>query len=99
MRRGLLIGVVLLVCVGAVVLLLARDGDSDGKTYKIVFDNAFGLTDGGNLRVGGVNAGQTTEFTATNDTPPKAEVTAKVTQPGFSDLRKDATCTIKPQSL
>jgi virulence factor Mce-like protein len=98
-RRVLLIGVVLLVCVGAAVLLLARDDESEGKTYKIVFDNAFGLTEGGDLRVGGVNAGQTTEFTATKDTPPKAEVTAKVTQPGFSDLRKDATCTIKPQSL
>ncbi|HEV2724164.1 MAG TPA: MlaD family protein [Thermoleophilaceae bacterium] len=101
MRRLLFIGLVLLLCAGAVVLAGAGGGDenANGKTYKIVFDNAFGLTEGGDLRVGGVNAGETTDFEATKDTPPKAEVTAKITQPGFGDLRSDATCAIKPQSL
>jgi virulence factor Mce-like protein len=99
-KRILSVSFVLLICVGVVVLVGASDDDgAKGKTYKIVFDNAFGLTEGGDLRIGGVNAGQTTDFTATKDTPPKAEVTAKVDQPGFSDLRSDATCTIKPQSL
>ena len=100
MRRLLSIGFVVLACAGALVLAGAGDDeDAKGKTYKIIFDNAFGLTEGGDLRVGGVNAGQTTDFEATKDTPPKAEVTAEITQPGFSDLRKDATCSIKPQSL
>ena len=31
--------------------------------------------------------------------PPKAEVTAKITEPGFGEFRRDASCTIKPQSL
>ena len=31
--------------------------------------------------------------------PPKADVTAEITKPGFGDFRKDATCNIKPQSL
>ena len=31
-------------------------------TYKIVFDNAFGLVEGGDFRVGGVKAGKTTKF-------------------------------------
>ena len=94
------VGFLLLVCAGALVLSGAGEEDgAEGKTYKIVFDNAFGLTEGGDLRVGGVNAGQTTEFKATRDNPPKAEVTAEVTQPGFDDLRSDATCAIKPQSL
>ena len=99
MRRLLSICFVLLVCAAAVVLAGASDDGAKGKTYKIVFDNAFGLVEGGDFRVGGVKAGETTEFEATGDTPPKAEVTAEVTQPGLDDFREDATCSIKPQSL
>jgi phospholipid/cholesterol/gamma-HCH transport system substrate-binding protein len=98
-RRLLPIGFAVLLCVGAVILVGAKDDGAKGKTYKIIFDNAFGLTEGGDLRVGGVNAGETSDFTATKDTPPKAEVTAKITQPGFGNFRSDASCTIKPQSL
>ncbi len=66
-----------------------------------MFDNAFGLTEGGDFRVGGVKAGSTTEFKAITPRtrPPKAEVTAKITEPGFGDFREDASCNIKPQSL
>ncbi|MDQ4048949.1 MAG: MlaD family protein, partial [Actinomycetota bacterium] len=97
--RRLVVGVaVIAVLAVAAVLLLARDGDDPTK-YKIVFDNAFGLVEGGDFRVGGVKAGQTTEFKATRGIPPKAEVTAEITQPGLDDFRKDASCAIKPQSL
>ena len=42
-------------CAGAVVLERRRRRDSGpSKTVKIAFDNAFGLTEGGDLRVGGV---------------------------------------------
>ena len=34
-----------------------------------------------------------------SDSPPKAEVTAEITEPGFGNFRKDASCNIKPQSL
>ena len=33
-----------------------------GKTYKIVFDNAFGLVEGGDFQVGGVTAGKTSDL-------------------------------------
>ena len=99
MRRLLAIAFVLAVCAVAAVLSGASDDDAEGKTYKIVFDNAFGLVKGGDFRVGGVKAGQTTDFEATKGTPPKAEVTAEITQPGLDNFRKDATCAIKPQSL
>ena len=98
-----------LISIGFVVLRLRRrrrarrrasDDGPKGTTYKIVFDNAFGLTEGGDFRVGGVNAGSTTEFEADATTsPPKAEVTAEITEPGFDDFREDASCNIKPQSL
>ena len=99
MRRLLSAFLLVLVVGGAAVLAGAQGEQPKGKTIEIVFDNAFGLTEGGDFRVGGVKAGKTTKFTATEDTPPKAAVTAEITQPGFGDFRADASCTIKPQSL
>ena len=99
MRRLISIAVVVLVCAGAAVLVAASGDETKGSSYKIVFDNAFGLTEGGDFRIGGVNAGATTEFEATKDSPPKAQVTAEITEPGFGAFRSDATCNIKPQSL
>jgi len=94
--------VVCAVCVGAFVLAGASDRNgAEGRTYKIMFDNAFGLTRGGDFRVGGVNAGQTTAFDVVKKKgePPKAVVTVEVSKPGFGDFRKDASCEIRPQSL
>jgi virulence factor Mce-like protein len=94
---------VLGVCAGAFVLAGASEkkGDGEGRTYKIMFDNAFGLTKGGDFRVGGVNAGQTTAFDVVKKKgeSPKAVVTVDVSKPGFGDFRKDASCEIRPQSL
>jgi ABC-type transporter Mla subunit MlaD len=92
---------VLGVCAGAFVLAGASDKGPEGQTYAIMFDNAFGLTKGGDFRVGGVNAGQTTEFEVDKKKgeAPKAKVTVEVTKPGFGNFRKDASCEIRPQSL
>jgi len=98
-RRLISAACVLALVVGAVVLTATKDSTPKGTTYKIVFDNAFGLTEGGDFRVGGVKAGKTTKFEATKTEAPKAEVTAVISQPGFDDFHKDATCNIKPQSL
>src|SRR3954462_13058839 len=87
---------------GGVVLARASDKSASGsRTYKIMFDNAFGLTKGGDFRVGGVNAGQTTDFEVEKKPgeAPKAVVTVDVTKPGFGDFRTDASCEIRPQSL
>jgi ABC-type transporter Mla subunit MlaD len=99
MRRVVSIVVVIAALAAAVVLMGAKSGGGQSKTIKITFDNAFGLTSGGDLKIGGVKAGSTTGFTVSNTFPPKAIVTAKVTQPGFTSFRKDASCRIRPQSL
>src|SRR5919108_907598 len=93
--------VVLGVCAGAFVLAGASDKGPEGQTYTIMFDNAFGLTNGGDFRVGGVNAGQTTDFAVEKKRgeAPKAIVTAEITKPGFGQFRSDASCEIRPQSL
>ena len=101
MRRLATALIALGACAGAVVLAGAGGSNTDEREYRIVFDNAFGLTEGGDFRVGGVNAGEITAFDVTRagSGAPKAVVMATVTRPGFGDFRDDARCTIKPQSL
>jgi ABC-type transporter Mla subunit MlaD len=100
-RRVLVIVAVIGVCAAAFVLAGASDRKSGAQTYRIMFDNAFGLTEGGDFRVGGVTAGQTTKFDVDKKPgeSPKAVVTVEVEKPGFGDFRKDASCEILPQSL
>jgi virulence factor Mce-like protein len=89
-----------LVCGAALSVGAKDDEDSGSKTYKLLFDNAFGLTEGGDFKVAGVRAGQTKTFKVTKvGGRPLALVEAEVTEPGLADLRKDARCEIRPQSL
>ena len=63
MRRALAVLVVVAACAAAVVLTGASDGGSSkGKSYWLEFDNSFGLVEGGDVKIGNVRAGQTTEF-------------------------------------
>ena len=89
-----------LVCGAALAVGANDDEDTGSKTYNLLFDNAFGLTEGGDFKVAGVRAGQTKTFKVTKvDGRPLALVEAEVTEPGLADLRKDARCEIRPQSL
>ena len=99
MRRVLSVLAVVGILVGALVLTGARDTDRSLKTYEIEFDNGFGLVEGGDLKVGGVKAGQTTGFTLTDREPYRVIVTGEVTEPGFEGLRRDASCAVRQQSL
>jgi virulence factor Mce-like protein len=89
-----------LVCGAAVSVGAKSDEDTGEKTYRLLFDNAFGLTEGGDFKVAGVRAGETSTFKVKMvNGRPLAEVVAKVTEPGLADLREDARCEIRPQSL
>jgi ABC-type transporter Mla subunit MlaD len=103
-------GVLVLAVVAAVVLGGAGGDAKSGTKFKIAFDNAFGLTKGGDLRVGGVKAGSTSDFKLSKGPecqnpdshgPPRtcAIVEAQITEPGFRSFRSDATCAIRQQSL
>jgi phospholipid/cholesterol/gamma-HCH transport system substrate-binding protein len=99
-RIGAIVLVLGLVCGAALSLGAERDEDSGGKTYELLFDNAFGLTEGGDFKVAGVRAGQTSTFGIKKvDGRPLAAVEVEVTEPGLADLRRDARCEIRPQSL
>ena len=99
-KRGVAIVAVVLLALAALVLLTAADGDEElGTTYQVEFDNAFGLTKGGDLRIAGVRAGTIENLRLSDGYPPKAVVEVKVSEPGFGELREDATCEVRPQSL
>ena len=110
MIRRLSTALVLVGAVIAAVALTGAGGDGTGKKFKIAFDNAFGLTQGGDLRVGGVKAGATQAFKLSKGPecqnpgspgPPRtcAIVEAEITEPGFRSFRSDASCAIRQQSL
>jgi ABC-type transporter Mla subunit MlaD len=67
-------------------------------TYRVELDNAFGLTDGSDVKLGGVRAG-IIDGLALDQRTRRAIVGVKLTLPGFDSLRRDAFCQVRPQSL
>jgi ABC-type transporter Mla subunit MlaD len=84
---------------GLALVVTGAGGGSQGTRYDVVFDNAFGLVKGGDLKVGGVKAGVIRDFRLTNTEPRKVAVEVEITQPGFASLRTDAECAVRNQSL
>ena len=99
MRRLLATALLLAAASAAVVLTAARDGGGALQTLEIEVDNAFGLAKGGDLKIGGVKAGQTTDFRITRTEPYRTVVKAEINVPGFDSLREDARCDVRQQSL
>jgi ABC-type transporter Mla subunit MlaD len=98
MRRVL--GIALVLCASAVVLVLATGASSGGGSgYKVraMFNNAFSVIPGEDVKIAGVKVGKIESLDVTKDQ--KAAVVLSIDLPGFGDWRKDATCTIRPQSL
>ena len=108
MRRLLAIGVLLAACLAAVVLTGAHGaGDAKGQKYLIEFDNAFGLVESGEVKIGGVSAGKITDFELTDSEPPKVAVEIEVTGDDFDKFRRGegpaavdgVRCGVRQQSL
>jgi virulence factor Mce-like protein len=99
MRRVAAVTLAILACAAA-ALAMGANGEDDAETsYRVIFDSAFGLTEGGDVRIGGVKAGVVDDLEISEGYPQKAVVDVTVDEPGFADLREDATCEIRPQSL
>jgi ABC-type transporter Mla subunit MlaD len=99
MRRVLSTLVLIAAVAAGVGVAGVGGGDDVLKRYDVEFDNAFGLVEGGDLKIGGVRAGRTTGFRLTEREPYHVIVTAEVTKPGFETLRRDAECAVRQQSL
>ncbi len=97
MRRVLLIVLVAAATIAAVAA--GGDGSSNAAgRYTVEFDNAFGLTVGSDLKVAGVRAGTIKDIRLDDETH-NALVDIEVSDNGFGDLRTDAFCESRPQSL
>jgi virulence factor Mce-like protein len=101
MRRVVVVALLLGGCVAGAMVMLGTDErrTATGKQYKVVFDNAFGLTEGGEVKIGGVTAGKIHSFALTKEDPIKVEVGIRISEPGFDALRTDASCAVRQQSL
>jgi ABC-type transporter Mla subunit MlaD len=96
-RRVIAIGVALVAA--AVVVVLGTGAKEDNGAYRVraIFSNAFTVIPGEDVKISGVKVGKISDLEVTPDN--KAAVVLDITEPGFKDFRKDATCTIRPQSL
>jgi ABC-type transporter Mla subunit MlaD len=97
-----LVAIVVLVAAVGVVAVLgtgAGGGGGDGGGYRVraIFQNAFSVIPGEDVKVAGVKVGSIDALDVTADH--KAAVVLKIDDAGFQDFRSDAVCTIRPQSL
>jgi phospholipid/cholesterol/gamma-HCH transport system substrate-binding protein len=101
MPRWLLISIaVALVGAWATTIALTAGGRSGPQphTYRVELDNAFGLTDGSDVKLGGVRAG-IIDGLGLDQRTRRAIVGIKLSLPGFDSMRRDAFCQVRPQSL
>jgi virulence factor Mce-like protein len=76
--------------------LAATAGADDAHTYKIEMYNAFGIVEGSDVRIAGVNVGSVENLEINEEK--RAEVTVELSGP-LSTLGQDTTCSTEPQSL
>src|SRR3954454_1223933 len=101
MRRVL---IVLLVLAGAAAAATAATGAGSGASgasanhFTVELDNAFGVTNGSDVKVAGVRAGKVTGMRVDPKTT-HALIDFEITRDGFGSLREDAFCETRPQSL
>ena len=93
MRR---IALILALIAAPVAVLATTAGADDTHTYEIEMYNAFGLVQGSDVRIAGVNAGEVTDLDI--DAAKRAVVTVELTGE-LGTLGKDTRCSSEPQSL
>jgi phospholipid/cholesterol/gamma-HCH transport system substrate-binding protein len=99
MIKRLLGALGVLALLGAALLAAGAGGDKDsGTDYWVELDNAFGLIEGADVKVGGVRAGKITEMDI-EERNMRALVGIDINKPGFETLHEDAFCETRPQSL
>src|SRR5688572_11399019 len=91
-----------LVVGGAIVAIAVfgtgADNDEGGQKYTVELDNAFGIVDGADVKIGGVRAGKVSKLRLDREDM-RALVDFEINETGFDDIRKDVRCETRPQSL
>jgi len=96
-RLAAIAAVIAAAAVVVVVIALAASSDDDGYKVRAIFDSAFTVIPGEDVKIAGVRVGDIESLHVTEDH--KAAVVLNITEPGFGDWRQDASCIIRPQSL
>ena len=96
MIRGFIIAVVLVLIVVGVVVV-AREDSKPPYQVRAIFDNAGFVIPGEDVKIAGVKVGKIDSIDVTPDF--KAAVVLDITEPGYADFRKDASCIVRPQNL
>jgi phospholipid/cholesterol/gamma-HCH transport system substrate-binding protein len=95
------VAAITVVLVAASVLVVFATGAAAPPpgNYRVraIFENAFSVIPGEDVKVAGVKVGKIDDLDVTPDQ--KAAVVLRIDKPGFKDFRRDAECTIRPQSL
>ena len=110
--RKLLLAAAVVAAVVVAVLLLSGGDSGGGYRVRAIFDNGAFMVTGEQVRVAGANVGEIEEVAVSMpgeavayrhgkavERPGKAIIVMNITDPGFQDFRRDASCLIRPQSL
>src|SRR5919112_2425169 len=92
----ILVPILLVVVLAAAVLLATRDNE-EPYLVRAIFDNAGFAIPGEDVKVAGVKVGKIDSLDVTKDF--KAVVVLRIDEKAYQDFRRDAECTIRPQSL
>jgi virulence factor Mce-like protein len=85
--------------IGVAWIAMTGAGSNPGKgKYWVQLDSAFGLIQGGDMKVAGVRAGTITDIRLDKRTK-RALIGFKIAKNGFGSLRSDTFCESRPQSL
>src|ERR1700749_3631150 len=98
MKRVLISGALLLAAAAFVFLATGSSNGSAQGTYKIEFQNAFGLVTGADFKVAGVPAGSIKAINLDQKSL-NAVVNIQVHRSGFGQFHQSATCQSRPESL
>jgi len=94
-----IVPIILLVAVVAVlaIVVLSSREDEQGYQVRAIFDNAGFVIPGEDVKIAGVKVGKVQSLDVTDDF--KAAVVLDITEPGYQDFRRDASCIVRPQNL
>lgn len=97
MRRLLTILAFCIAVPVVVVVGLGADGGGSGYKVRAIFDNAAAAVPGEDVKVAGAKVGAIESMDVTDDK--KAAVVLRIDDDRFTPFRKDAKCSVRPQSL
>jgi phospholipid/cholesterol/gamma-HCH transport system substrate-binding protein len=97
-KRLLAVGLLGLAVLVVVVFGVGASGDG-GRSYRVraIFDSASFIVPGEDVKVAGVKVGAVDSLDVTPDR--KAVIVLRIDDPAFQDFKRDASCTIRLQSL